>query len=114
MSSPFIFLHETSELSMSLNPHEKTHGFEHPWWEDPQSGRGKESQQHQIEVQEYEEALLNQESLITSNASWHSIEEGRTIILLVSVLFLILIILILIIWIKKMKNSQVSKMSLCI
>ena len=108
MGSPFIFLHETSELSLSLNPHEKTHGFEHPRWEDPQSGGGEESQTHQIDDQEYEDAELHQVPLITSNAYWHSIEEGRTFILLFTVLFIILIVLILIIWIKKMKNFQVT------
>eukprot|EP00091_Calanus_sinicus_P006221 TRINITY_DN16828_c0_g1_i1.p1 TRINITY_DN16828_c0_g1~~TRINITY_DN16828_c0_g1_i1.p1 ORF type:complete len:161 (-),score=46.53 TRINITY_DN16828_c0_g1_i1:52-534(-) len=106
MSSPFIFLHETSELSMSLNPHEKTHGFEHPWWEEPQFNGGQESQPSKIVDQEYEEAQQPHEPLITSNSCWNSIEEGRTFILLAAVIVLVLIIFILIIWIKRMKNSQ--------
>ena len=117
MNSPLIFLHETQELSFSLNPKEKTHGFVHPWWEDPRSAHGdvllqphSNYQENGLEKQETltKVAETAQEKLQGSSLDRHGIEEGRTFILLFSVVFFIFIILILIFWIKRMKNTQVN------
>ena len=109
MESPFIFPEGSQDLTLSLNSHEKTHGFVHPWWRDPRSELGEEHlpthSQHDDHGQEELKPNLD------SSRDPHSIEEGRTIILLFSVVFLILIIIILFIWVKRMKNAQVSNIN---
>ena len=52
MNSPFIFLQETQELSISLNPHEKTHGFVHPWWDGVEGGALQQHYHEDIKSEE--------------------------------------------------------------
>ena len=124
MESPFIFPEESQDFTFSLNPHEKTHGFVHPWWRDPMSELGGENLSIDSDVDQGKKELeknlttendTSQEPFKDSSRDPHSIEEGRTIILLFSIVFLILIIIILCIWVKRMKNAQVcNTMLICV
>ena len=112
MESPFIFPEESSESSISLNPDEKNQGFVYPWWRAQQSGKAGESLPISPPYEQH--VVANSSAIITttpeqikvSNSGIRGMEEGRTFILLFSVVFFLLIVLLLIIWVKRMKNVQ--------
>merc|ERR1712106_862044 len=108
MNSPFIFLQETQEISISLNPHEKTYGFVHPWWDGVEGGALQQHYHDDIKSEEnvQKDEKTFQKPLNTISQNRLSTEEGRTFILLFSIAFLLLIILILLIWVKRMKSAK--------